>query len=110
MGLLGVVVTKFLLAILVVCCVAGPAWANPQPRECVKLTNQIERYQRDAGWARERGNPLWEEASLNQIERLALRRAKRCPQYTEQENLLAEFAALAIEVGKLAARYYLMGL
>lgn len=101
---------KFVLAVLIASCVAGPAWANRQPRECVKLTNQITRYQRDAGWARERGNPMWEEASLNQIERLAIRRAKRCPDYSQQESLIAELAALAIEVGKLAARYYLMGL
>lgn len=110
LALLGVAVKKLVLAILMLGCVAMPAFAQPQPRECTRLTQQITRYQRDAGWARERENPLWEQASLNQIERLALRRAKRCPRYVDQNDTLAQFATLALKVGRLAARYFLMGL
>ena len=44
------------------------------------------------------------------IERLATRRAKRCPEYREQESLILKFAALAAKASKLAARYYLMGI
>ena len=54
--------------------------------------------------------PRGEQASLNQIERLGLRRAKRCPRYEQQNETLAKFAALALQVGRLAARYFLMGL
>ncbi|MCP3986847.1 MAG: hypothetical protein GY723_20870 [bacterium] len=98
--------------ILVAILAAGPALAAPQPvgRECVKLTQQIGRYQRDAGWARERENRLWEKASLDQIERLATRRAKRCPEFHQQESMIGRLAALAVKVGELAARYYLLGL
>ncbi|MBW2240892.1 MAG: hypothetical protein JRH01_02815 [Deltaproteobacteria bacterium] len=99
-------------AILIAILAAGPVLAAPKPvgRECVKLTQQISRYQRDAGWARDRENVLWETASLNQIERLATRRAKRCPEFHEQESLIGRLAALALKAGELAARYYLMGL
>ena len=84
--------------------------AQQQTRECNRLTQQIERYQRDAGWARERNNELWERASLDQVERLAIRRVKRCPAYAEQESILAEIAELVVVAGRLAARYFLMGL
>ena len=99
-------------AILIAMLAAGPALAAPKPvgRECVKLTNQIGRYQRDAGWARERENVLWERASLNQIEKLASRRAKRWPEFHEQESMIGRLAALALKAGELAARYYLLGL
>ncbi len=99
-------------AILIAMLAAGPALAAPKPvgRECVKLTQQISRYQRDAGWARERENALWEKASLDQIERLAIRRAKRCPEFREQESTIARLADLAVKLGSLAARYFLLGL
>ena len=98
--------------VLVATLVAGPALAAPKPvgRECVRLTNQIVRYQRDAGWARDRGNPLWEKASLDQIERLATRRSRRCPEFHEQESVIMRLAELALKVGEIAARYYLLGL
>ena len=102
---------KLVLVALVFGCAAAPAWGQQrQTRECHQLTQQITRYQRDAGWAEERGNALWQQASLDQVERLATRRAKRCPQYAEQENVLAQIAALIAVAGKLAARYFLMGL
>ncbi len=102
----------FVNAILVATLVAGPALAAPKPvgRECVRLTKQIARYQRDAGWARDRENPRWEKASLDQIERLAMRRSKRCPEFEEQESVILKLAELAVKLGALAARYYLMGL
>ena len=102
---------KLVLVALVVWCAAAPAVAQQRPtRECNRLTQQIARYQRDAGWAEERENPLWEQASLNQIERLARRRVKRCPQYAEQESVLVKIAELIVIAGRLAARYFLMGL
>ena len=101
---------KLVIGLGLVAAVAAPALAGRTPRECVRLTQQIARYQRDAGWARERGNAGWESASLDQIERLARRRAKRCPAYREQESLILKFAALAAKASKLAARYYLMGI
>ena len=110
LALRGVAVKKLVLSFLIIGVLAGPAWAQPQPRECVRLTNQITHYQRDAGWARDRANLMWEKASLDQIERLATRRSRRCPEYQEQESFIAELAALALKAGELAARYYLLGL
>lgn len=100
-----------MLVALVVWCAAAPAVAQQRPpRECHRLTQQIARYQRDAGWAEQRENPLWEQASLNQVERLARRRVKRCPQYAEQESILVKIGELVLIAGRLAARYFLMGL
>ena len=102
---------KLVLVALVVWWAAAPAVAQQRPtRECNRLTQQIARYQRDAGWAEERENPLWEQASLNQVERLARRRVKRCPQYAEQESVLVKIGELIVIAGRLAARYFLMGL
>ena len=89
--------------------VAAPAAADPQPYrgECRKLTNQIARYERDAGWARERGNQLWEQASVDQAERLSERRARLCPEFADP-NYAAEFVAM-LDVATRAAARFLMG-
>jgi hypothetical protein len=76
--------------------------------ECRKLTKQIARYDRDAGWAKERGNELWEYSSRERLYRLAAEREKLCPSVKgpTTEELLADAALMA---AKLAAAAYTQG-
>ena len=77
--------------------------------ECKKLTKQIARYERDAQWAEERGNELWELSSKERVYRLAAEREQLCPSKRgpTTEELLAEAALIA---AKLAAAAYTQGL
>lgn len=98
----------FGLAILLV---AGPALAGSRPHggECKKLTRQIARYERDAQWADDRGNALWEEASKERVAKLSARREARCPEY-RKPNVLAQTVNLLAKAAKAAAPYFLPGL
>ena len=100
-----------IIAMLVVGLWAGPALAQQKPhrRECVKLTQQIARYERDAGWARERGNDLWEQANLSQVDNLSTRRAHLCPEY-RPPDYSAEFLAFVDVAARVATRWFLSGL
>lgn len=99
------------ILVLAVTCCAAPAFgqAQPQHRECVKLTNQIERYVGDVERARERDNELWERATLEHIDRLAQRRAQRCPEYAKDDETMKRLAKLLRTAGRLALRYFTMG-
>jgi len=75
---------------------AGPAQAQsveqampvgiPHRGECIKLTKQLMRYAGDLEMARSRDNALWEEATNQQIGRLARRRARLCPSIIASED------------------------
>jgi hypothetical protein len=79
--------------------------APREPRECTRLTNQIQRYEGDMQRARERGNDLWERAMEQQVERLDARRVERCPQYAKS-NVGAKLLAKAVDVAAKAAWKY----
>jgi len=76
--------------------------------ECLRLTKQIARYERDAGWAADRDNELWELASQERVYRLAAERQRLCPSKRgpTTEELLAKAAVVA---AKLAAAAYTHG-
>jgi len=76
--------------------------------ECLRLTKQIARYERDATWAEERENELWELASRERVYRLAAERQRLCPskQGPTTEELLAKAAVVA---ARLAAAAYTHG-
>jgi len=76
--------------------------------ECKKLTKQIARYERDAQWAEERGNELWQLSSRERVFRLAAERQRLCPSKRgpTPEELLAKAAVVAAE---LAAKAYTHG-
>lgn len=109
-----------LLIIAVVLLLLGPpafAKSEPRRRECHRLTSQIARYEGDVERAKERGNELWEEATLQQIERLSTRRAKRCPEYAEAENAarraamkMRQFGQMLGSAAKAAAKYFTSGM
>ena len=103
---------RLLVIAIILCFLAPPAFARSEPRrrECHRLTSQIARYEGDVERARERGNELWENATLAHIERLSQRRASRCPQYAEDKGAaMREFARMLGTAAKLAARYFTMG-
>jgi hypothetical protein len=81
----------------------------PHRRDCVRLTKQIARYVDDAELAHQRGNELWERATLQHIDRLAARRAELCPQLVQRDDSMERLAALLGEAAKLAAKYFTMG-
>lgn len=98
--------------VIIVFLVALPALAKPGPqrRECHRLTSQIARYEGDVDRARERGNELWENATLEHIDRLSDRRASRCPQYAEDKGASLRRLGRALgTAAALAARYFTMG-
>lgn len=94
---------------------ALPAAARPLPHraQCTRLTQQMARYARDAGWAAERENALWEQASMAQYQRLSNRRYRLCP-YLRPKNPAEEFAKFLKKASRVAAelaiRYFTGGL
>jgi len=76
--------------------------------ECKRLTKQIARYDRDAGWAEERGNELWELSSRERVYRLAAERQRLCPSKRgpSAEEFLAKAAVVA---ARLALKAYTHG-
>jgi hypothetical protein len=72
--------------------------------ECVRLTKQIARYERDAEWAEERDNELWELSSRERVYRLAAERQKLCPSKRgpTTEELLAKAAVIAARLAVVA--------
>jgi hypothetical protein len=103
---------RAVLIAIIVSLIALPAFAKREPRrrECHRLTSQIARYEGDVERARERGNELWEKATLQHIERLSKRREQRCPQYAEDDNAaLREMQRLVSTAAKLAVQYFTMG-
>ena len=72
--------------------------------ECIRLTKQIARYERDAEWAEERENERWELASRERVYRLAAERQRLCPSKRgpTTEELLAKAAVVAARLAALA--------
>lgn len=98
-------------AVLAILVVAGPGLAanTPHRGDCRKMTRQIARYERDAKWADQRGNQLWEDASKDRAKALTARRDNMCPQY-KKPNPLAKAADLIAAAAKAAAPYFIPGL
>lgn len=100
--------------VLAIGLIAGPILAanTPHRGDCRKMTRQIARYERDAKWADQRGNALWEDASKDRAKMLTARRDGMCPQYKKQ-NPIAAAAAKAADViaaaAKAAAPYFIPG-
>ena len=105
---------RLVVIVIISCFLAPPAFAKSEPRrrECHRLTSQIARYEGDVELARERGNELWESATLEHIERLSQRRAGRCSQYAEDKTAamrMRQFGQMLGKAAKLAAKYFTSG-
>lgn len=89
-----------------------PKWAmRPDQKEhrgeCLKLTKQIARYERDADWAADRDDEMWETRSMERVYRLAAKREGLCPspKGPTMADLLAKAAILAARLAVLASKY-----
>jgi len=108
-------ISAFVLCAAMLVASALPAAAEqiPHRAECRRLTVQMARYARDAGWAAERENALWEQASMAQYQRLSNRRYRLCP-YLRPKNPAEEFAKFLKKASRVAAelaiRYFTGGL
>lgn len=98
--------------VLVVALIAGPALAANKPNrgDCKRMTRQIARYERDAKWADQRGNQLWEDASKDRVKQLKTRRENRCAQYKTTRNPLVAFGNFVASAARAAAPYVIPGL
>ena len=104
---------RIVCVVLVVAWIAGPALAANKPKrgECMRMTRQIERYERDAKWADQRDDELWEDASKDRVKKLKARREKRCQQFkVKKKNPVTAFADLVADAAKAAAPYVIPGL
>jgi hypothetical protein len=77
--------------------------------ECKRMTRQMERYERDAKWAAQRGDAMWRDASKDRVKQLQDRRDTLCPQL-KKKNPLAKAADLIAAAAKAAAPYFIPGL
>ena len=85
-----------------------PIPAAAERGECRKITRQIAHFETVAERAHDRDNELWEQATLQHIDRLATRRARLCPEYVEPGagELISKALRLA---SKAAVRYFTGG-
>jgi len=98
------------IGLVILLCAEPLLAANTLNRgDCRRMTRQIARYDRDAKWADERGNQVWEDASKARVKMLSERRDDRCPQY-RKPNPLAQFADFVAAAAKAAAPYFIPGL
>jgi hypothetical protein len=103
---------RIVFVLLALAFFAAPASAQfnqaprKEPRECRRLTHQIERYQGDIKRARQRRNDLWERAMSQQVDRLSARREERCPQYRDPKIYTKLFAKLIDVASEAAWKYF----
>jgi hypothetical protein len=87
---------------------AGTQEAPTNRQLCRRFTKQIAHYEENVlPLAEARGNELWAEATLEQIDRLKNDRADACPEYGKERSALrkaADEAAKAQRVMKAAAK------
>ena len=107
--------TRALCIGLVILLNADPLLAANAPNrgDCRRLTRQIARYDRDAKWADQRGNQVWEDASKHRAKMLTERRDDRCPQYRKPNPIVAaasKAADFVAAAAKAAAPYFIPGL
>ena len=80
--------------------------APREPRECTRLTKQINRYNGDKQRAQDRGNDLWEASLEHQVLKLEQRRVARCPQYAVDATSLIFWNNLITLAAEAAYRYF----
>ena len=88
--------------------------------QCQKMSRQIGQFYDVLGRAQDRGNPMWEHATRQHIERLEKRRLDRCPRFlTRQQEIAAqiqhqknveEMKKLMKLAAEMAMKYYTGGL
>jgi hypothetical protein len=83
-------------------------------QSCARLSGQIDHFEGTVlKMAQERDDALWEESTEKHVKHLRARRASLCPQYAEEERILARARAeaermrqLMVSAAKGAAKYF----
>jgi len=87
-----------------------PSMVGRHNGECKRITRQIAHYADVADMAKDRGNELWYEGTVDQIGRLTERRAQLCPTLYAQKPIGQELAKILKGAAKIAAKLFTMGL
>jgi hypothetical protein len=87
-----------------------PGLVSKHNGECKRITRQIARYADVADMAKERGDALWYEGTVNQIGRLAERRAQLCPTIYAQKPIGQELEKILKGAAKIAFKLFTMGM
>jgi hypothetical protein len=100
---------------LAICLIAAPLLAaNTSYRgECKRMTRQMARYERDAKWAAQRGDAMWQTASKDRVKQLQERRDELCPHLKKKNPVVAaaeKAADLVAAAAKAAAPYFIPGM
>ncbi len=96
---------------------AEPGVVNPEPNdpdlarlnkgECRKLAKKLVHYSTVAERANDRGDEMWEAATVAHMDRLEARWNNLCA--NEDDSFNRWFTAMLRTAGKLARRYFTMG-
>jgi hypothetical protein len=81
--------------------------------ECKRMTRQMARYERDAKWAAQRGDAMWQTASKDRVKQLQERRDELCPHLKKKNPVVAaaeKAADLVAAAAKAAAPYFIPGM
>lgn len=87
-----------------------PGLVSKHNGECKRITRQIARYADVADMAKERGDDIWYDGTVDQIGRLAARRAQLCPTIYAQKPIGEELSKMLKGAAKIALKLFTMGM
>lgn len=87
-----------------------PGLVSKHNGECKRITRQIAHYAEVADMAKERGDDEWYDGTVNQIGRLATRRAELCPTIYAQKPIGEELSKMLKGAAKIALKLFTMGM
>jgi len=87
-----------------------PSMVGSHNGECKRITRQIQHYAEVADRAKERGDPNWEQGTLDHIADLSTRRAQLCPTLYAQKPIGQELAKILKGAAKIAMKLFTMGM
>lgn len=87
-----------------------PGLVSKHNGECKRITRQIAHYAEVADMAKERGDDEWYDGTVNQIGRLATRRAELCPTIYAQKPIGEELSKILKGAAKIALKLFTMGM
>ena len=87
-----------------------PSMVGKHNGECKRITRQIAHYAEVADMAKERGDDEWYDGTVNQIGRLATRRAELCPTIYAQKPIGEELSKMLKGAAKIALKLFTMGM
>jgi hypothetical protein len=87
-----------------------PSMVGSHNGECKRITRQIQHYAEVADRAKERGDPNWEQGTLDHIATLSTRRAQLCPTLYAQKPIGEELRKILKGAAQIAMKLFTMGM